>query len=73
MSRSFVERVQGASLLDADTYEEVEADRGATLQAASVVLLSSVAAGIGSIDNTGLGGVLAFIGASLAGWPLTIR
>jgi len=43
----------GAAALDAAIYEEVEADRSATLQAFVVVLLSSVAAGIGS---RGVGG-----------------
>jgi hypothetical protein len=38
----------GASVLDVDTYEEVEADRGATAQALVVVLASSLASGIGS-------------------------
>ena len=55
----FVVRMHRASLLDAPTYEEVEHDRGANLQAAAVVVLSAVAAGIGS---------LAFIVASLLGW-----
>jgi hypothetical protein len=40
-------RIAGAFGLDAETYEEVERDRGATLQALSVVLLASVATGIG--------------------------
>jgi hypothetical protein len=38
----------GASVLDVDTYEEVEADRGATAQALVVVLASSLAGGIGA-------------------------
>jgi hypothetical protein len=45
---TFPHRVMGASVLDVDTYEEVEADRGATAQALVVVLLSSLAGGIGS-------------------------
>jgi hypothetical protein len=44
---NFLERIIGATLLDADSYEEVEADRSANVQALSVVVLSSVAAGIG--------------------------
>ncbi len=44
---SFVARLTGAVLLDAATYEEVEHDRSATFQAMGVVLMSSVAAGIG--------------------------
>jgi hypothetical protein len=38
----------GASVLDVETYEEVEADRGATAQAFVVVLASSLAGGIGA-------------------------
>lgn len=46
---SFTERVIGAARLNAATYEEVEHDPDAMGQAIAVVLLSSVAAGIGSI------------------------
>ena len=45
---TFPHRLMGASVLDVDTYEEVEADRSATVQACIVVLASSLAAGIGS-------------------------
>ena len=45
----FFSRVAGASLLNAATYEDVEADRSATSQAMVVVLLSSLAAGIGAL------------------------
>ncbi|MBI3402016.1 MAG: hypothetical protein HY048_11400 [Acidobacteria bacterium] len=41
-------RLLGAAALDPTTYEEVEADRGATGQACLVVVLSSIAAGIGA-------------------------
>jgi hypothetical protein len=43
----FVERIVGAFGLDAQTYEEVEADGGAILQAVVVVLAASIATGIG--------------------------
>ncbi len=69
-SGSFVARMWGAARLDACTYEEVEADTSATLQAGLVVLLSSIAAGLGSLDNTGLGGIVGFIVASFVGWVL---
>jgi hypothetical protein len=52
-TNTFIQRLIGAVSLDAAIYEEVEADRGATGQALLVVLLSSVAAGIG---GRGLGG-----------------
>jgi hypothetical protein len=48
----------GAALLHADTYEEVEADQSATGQAFAVVLMASVAAGIGTLDNHGPRGIL---------------
>ena len=50
---SFVERVIGAAKLDAQTYEEVEADKGAIGQALAVVVLSSIAGGIGAAAGQG--------------------
>lgn len=50
---SFVERVIGAAKLDAHTYEEVEADKGAIGQALAVVVLSSIAGGIGAAAGQG--------------------
>ncbi|MGB7220199.1 MAG: cytochrome c [Vicinamibacterales bacterium] len=47
---TFVRRLLGAAVLDASVYEEVEADQGATTQALAVVLLSSLAAGLGWQD-----------------------
>ena len=47
-TNSFLQRVIGAVSLDVAIYEEVEADRGATKQACAVVVLSSLAAGIGA-------------------------
>ncbi len=61
-------RMLRAALLDADLYEEVEADRGATRQASVVVVLSAVAAGIGSIDNGGLAGIFWSTLSALVGW-----
>jgi len=46
---TFLGRVIGAALLNPAVYEEVEADRSATLQAMAVVLLSSLAAGVGGL------------------------
>ena len=50
---TFATRVVGAALLNRATYEDVEADKSATVQAGLVVLLSSVAAGIGIVDSSG--------------------
>lgn len=46
---TFLARVTGAALLSPAIYEEVEADRSATMQAAGVVALSSLAAGVGAL------------------------
>jgi Yip1 domain len=45
---SYLQRIIGASALDSAIYEEVEADQSATIQAFATVILSSLAAGIGS-------------------------
>jgi len=45
---TFLYRVMGAAVFDAGIYEAIETDRHATFQAASVVVLSAVAAGIGA-------------------------
>ena len=63
---SFMDRVVGAARLDVRTYEEVEADGTATGQAMAVVVLSSVAAGIGSGEGRLLLGAL----GALVGWFL---
>jgi hypothetical protein len=70
MTNSFLQRLIGAAALDAVIYEEVEADSSATGQAFVVVLLSSLAAGIGA---RGVGGMsvanVAFISTlSLVAW-----
>ena len=44
----FLNRVYRAIKIDVDLYEEVEADKSATLQAGLVVVLSSLAAGFGA-------------------------
>ncbi len=67
---SFAERMTGAAKLDVHVYEEVEADTGATGQAMGVVLLASVAGGIGSVGlgAGGFGGVIVGGIAALLGW-----
>ena len=52
MLTTFLRRI--AAQLDAGTYEEVEADRTATPHAFLVVLLSSLAAGLGLCQVFGL-------------------
>jgi hypothetical protein len=67
MSR-MMNRIVRASKLDVHLYEEVEADKGAMGQAMGVVVLSSVAAGIGSIGKGGLLGILVGAVFALIGW-----
>ena len=50
MNSIFVNRIIRACKLDISLYEEVEADKNATLQAALVVVLSSLAAGVGALS-----------------------
>ncbi|MFQ5898357.1 MAG: YIP1 family protein [Candidatus Methylomirabilia bacterium] len=45
---NFMNRILRAAKLDVNLYEEVEADTGATRQAMGVVVLGSVAAGLGA-------------------------
>jgi len=63
----FVNRIIRACKLDISLYEEVEADQSATLQAALVVILSSLAAGIGAISLGASNFLLAPL-LSLASW-----
>ena len=55
---SFKKRIIRAATLDATVYEEVEADRDAIGQAVGVVVLASIAGGIGSIWRVGPGGIV---------------
>lgn len=66
--QSLIDRVIRASKLDVHLYEEVEADTGLTGQAMWVVVLSSVAAGIGSIATVGIAGIVTGTIFALAGW-----
>ena len=50
MKSSFLKRIFRAIKIDPELYEEVEHDKSATLQAATVVILSSLAAGVGAIS-----------------------
>ncbi len=59
-------RMIRAARLDAALYEEVELDTSATPGAVLVVILSSIAAGVGL--GAGWSGILALVVAHLAGW-----
>jgi len=46
------DRMMGAARLDVTTYEDVERDQNATVQALIVVTLAAIAAGIGTLIRT---------------------
>jgi hypothetical protein len=64
----YKDRIIRAAKLNADLYEEVEADKGALGQAMGVVVLSSVAAGLGSLTHGGTNGLLFGTISALIGW-----
>ncbi|MDB9822194.1 hypothetical protein OAC89_00660 [Deltaproteobacteria bacterium] len=64
----FIDRIIRAAKLDINLYEEVEADKTALLQSMMVVVLSSVAAGIGVIGKGGINVFLPGIISALIGW-----
>ena len=63
----FFNRVFRAIKIDIDLYEEVEADKTATVQAGIVVVLSSLAAGVGAI-HLGASNLLLAPLLSLVSW-----
>ena len=65
---SLVQRMLRAAKLDVNLYEEVEADKGATGQALLVVVLTSVAAGIGNISSGGITGLLSGTVFGIVSW-----
>ena len=65
---NLVDRMVRAARLDASLYEEVEGDAGAMGQATTVVLLASIAGGIGTISETGVAGLIGGAIGSLIGW-----
>tara|TARA_Y100001970_G_scaffold262675_1_gene347208 strand:- start:774 stop:1295 length:522 start_codon:yes stop_codon:yes gene_type:complete len=50
MVNIFINRIFRAIKIDIDLYEEVEKDKSATIQAGAVVVLSSLAAGVGALQ-----------------------
>ena len=66
--KRFFERILGAALLNPDSYEDVEADTTANGQAFAVVVLSAIATGIGSLENSGVSGILWHTLAAIMLW-----
>ena len=50
MFKNFINRIFRAIKIDVELYEEVERDKSATIQAGFVVVLSSMAAGVGALQ-----------------------
>ena len=67
MKTNFLNRIYKAIKIDPELYEEVEHDKSATMQAAVVVVLSSLAAGVGAI-HLGASNFLLGPFVSLASW-----
>jgi len=66
--QNYIDRIVRAAKLDINLYEEVEADKGAMGQAVGVVVLSSIAAGIGSIGTIGVKGIIIGAITALIAW-----
>lgn len=64
---SMTERMMGAARLDAEMFEEVEADTTATGQAAGVVALVAIAQAVGGV-GMGVGVMVGGMIAALLGW-----
>tara|TARA_B100001057_G_scaffold453168_1_gene497749 strand:+ start:160 stop:681 length:522 start_codon:yes stop_codon:yes gene_type:complete len=67
MFKNLINRIFRAIKIDVELYEEVERDKSATIQAALVVVLSSMAAGVGALQLGASNFLLAPI-VSLISW-----
>jgi hypothetical protein len=67
MLNLFISRIYRAIKIDVDLYEEVEKDKKATIQAGAVVVLSSLAAGVGALQM-GMSNFLLAPAMSLLSW-----
>ena len=65
--RTILDRMLGAALLEPETYEEAALASSVWMQAALVVIVTSVAAGVGNLGGGLTGFVIAFLGG-LLGW-----
>ncbi|MFQ6676116.1 MAG: YIP1 family protein [Fidelibacterota bacterium] len=64
----FTDRIVRSARLDISLYEEVEGDPNTMGQAMTVVVLSGLAAGIGSFDTGGFSAMVAGTIVALVGW-----
>ena len=64
----YIRRLAGALALDSATYEDVEADRRATVHAGLTVLLASVGEGVALRASGGLANVALMSAIALTGW-----
>ena len=67
---TFAARIRGVLLLDVKTFEEIEADTTANLQAFIVVVSASIAAGLGASVRLGVIGLLRETFGALIGWVM---
>ena len=67
---TFTDRVKGVLLLDARTFEDIEADKAANGQALLVVVAASLFAGLGVGIQLGLLGLLRETIGALIGWVM---
>lgn len=68
-----IQRMIGAARLNVGTFEEIESDRGATLQALLVVVIVALADGIGAllaVGESAAGGFLGGMLRSIIGWAV---
>ena len=65
-----IKRMIGAAKLDTAIFEEVEADKSATQQALTVVVLVALATGIGTFGSGGPVGLVVGIAAGIGLWAL---
>ena len=64
----FLDRMLRAAKLDSHLYEEVEADKSLMGQAMLVVVLSSLASGLGNIAQAGAGAIVIMTLLALVSW-----
>ena len=68
-------RMLGAARLNAETYEDVESDRGATIQALLVVIIVTIASFIGDLLSSGddinvIRSLITGLVLGVAGWAI---